>query len=206
MNTFKRGDTVMRYGCGSSVVVSYRDGPYVYFIGGGCAHYTELEIITFTGCGLLDGKNAIEAMGFDGEGQTLGESALKPKFKSGDRVQLICHDQDHGTITEMFYDYFRAAWDNGEGNNIWFDISDIRPSTKPTLGKPPKFVSSQNIVVKKVGSNYRPSASPIVHGNTDDAETEARRLAVKHPGVEFAVFMLVSNSSAPEPCAVTVSV
>jgi hypothetical protein len=55
------------------------------------------------------------------------------------------------------------------------------------------------IVARMCGSRPAPSPRPFVHPTTDAAVTEAERLSVANPGVEFAVYELVARSSAPVP-------
>lgn len=147
------------------------------------------------GTGLKEAKEAVEAL--RDNGHTLGDilgAALKPKpkFKVGDR------------LTHPF------------GSVPFYTIKDIRPSDGHILyaefpgagycapsNEYSIYVAPVSAIVVRVGKNgkYEPNGNPHIHGSEASAKSEAERLALKHPGVSFAVLLQASTSTATAPVA-----
>lgn len=130
------------------------------------------------------------------EGHTLGDilnTALRKrgKFKAGDVVRHITNGPKTYTVAHVRYD--------GQISLLgWESTGHFDPSYYELAPK------SHHIVARKVGNGYQPSANPRLHDTERDANAEAQRLAVKHPGVEFGTFSLIATTKAPTPVAVTV--
>lgn len=120
------------------------------------------------------------------------ELAVAPataKFKVGDRVENAIPKNDYdkpGTVTEVTDEGYRVHWDNDPGafSIYWYD-NELRLVAPATSG---------NAIVALIENGQpKPSHRPYVHASREAAETEATRLAGKHPGKEFGVYELVAT-------------
>src|SRR5690606_33760329 len=68
----------------------------------------------------------------------------------------------------------------------WDDEPAVAPATR--WGE-----TGPSIVALIENGQPKPSARPFVHASREAAETEASRLAGKHPGKEFGVYELVAT-------------
>lgn len=135
--------------------------------------------------------------GRDGTGQYASRwklATVKPKFKIGDKIYTADDKNDIGTVTSINNGRYAVSFPSVSCNSsfhIW-DEKELFP-----------FVpSAPAIVARKYGNVYRPSNTPMVHATRADADKEAQRLAVKHPGETFGTFVLASYSLAPVPVPV----
>lgn len=77
-------------------------------------------------------------------------------------------------------------------------------STGGTIYIKDDFSAPRDAIVAVLENGHPiPSRKPYVHANAGAAEVEARRLSELYPGNRFAVYELVSVSSAPKPIATT---
>lgn len=139
------------------------------------------------GVGLVEAKNAVEAMG----DEVRNSDAAKPKFRVGDVVR-----HSYGGL---------------------YTVSDVRPSDGYLFFKdysaagynPPrcftlhKSAETPHIVAVFENGKYRPSSDPHIHATREMAVAEAERLSRKHPGVKFGTFALVADSETPETVVTT---
>jgi len=130
------------------------------------------------------------------------------KFKVGDRVTSLGDEgvvvsfgsagaSAAGRIADKTQDDWRAVWCKwGDGSIGWLTESCLE-STAPAR--------HPHIVILTHRGRLLPSENPHVHNSQESAETEARRLAAKDPGKEFAVYALVSTSATRIQPAETVA-
>lgn len=127
------------------------------------------------------------------------DNVAKPKFKVGDRVENLRGSKDYigakGTIIEddgstMPYkiklDQPIANWGD---THLWSNADGIKLlSSHPTA-----------IVALIEDGQPKPAARPYIHDTVEAATTEANRLAAKHKGQEFGVYVLNGTFQVPKP-------
>ncbi len=141
---------------------------------------------TKPGCKMDDGLTITSEL----EDAPAAPEKQEPKFKVGDVVTAHSRDDwangktgvvvtvyTDGTVAVKFKDARGAGW--GEENDTWWVLVE-----KLTL------VPTISIVARLDNGQPRPNTTPFVHASTEAAESEAKRLADKHPGCEFAVFTM----------------
>ncbi|HYA07744.1 MAG TPA: hypothetical protein VEF90_17790 [Xanthobacteraceae bacterium] len=166
------------------------------------------ETVTVVRC---EGDGAPLVSLFDGETIFVNDDyfELAPaQFKIGDKVtaRAGCDDRLHvvggdavGTVRridgkdiavefEGWTDGHSAGMGDKAYSRWWFGEEDLRAAP---------VVEETYIVVSDKGA----AARPFKHGGRDSAETEAKRLAEKEPGIGFTVYQAVSLAKAEKPPA-----
>jgi hypothetical protein len=109
----------------------------------------------------------------------------KPKFKVGDRVKCTI-GMGNGKVKAVNADgRYKVDWDNGDAGVTWWDDEDFDLISSPTA-----------IVALIENDQPKPATRPCVHIDQATAAAEASRLALKHPGQEFGVFVLADSKIA----------
>lgn len=217
MNTFKKGD-VVKLGSGETVTVRYIDGPWVYHDGPGnynsygfCTLVPQPKfkpgdvvrnnngtINTIRGLKTCYNPTAYEYVGggWDREWSlTLVQSARDVL------VDFLKADKFIEAIKQ-----YRAMHGAGllEAKNAVEALRDDLKRGDPSTTPKPATTNPSIVAIFEHGK-YRPNSNPRVHDTKALAIVEAERLAVKHPGFEFGVFVLASKSRATAPVKPTIT-
>lgn len=117
------------------------------------------------------------------------KAPVQPKFKVGDRVR-----PSHGlskstaTVTNVIGNQISVKWNDGAiGSTNGWTAGELDLVTAPA------------IVALIENGQPKPSSMPHVHATEADAAKEAARLAGKHKGQQFGVFVLTTTSQEAAP-------
>lgn len=127
---------------------------------------------------------------------------MAAKFKVGDKVHATA-DAPKGEIgvivkddgIEPRYLVKFDKWADGHGNDgrEWWLYSKELDLAALTI-QAGRYYKTPAIVALIENGHPLPATRPYVHPNRAAAETEAKRLAGKHPGGEFGVYEFVSSA------------
>ena len=130
-------------------------------------------------------------------------ASAKPKFKVGDRVVATADDvditagQEYQIIEVDDADEIlpvRVADDAGDG--WWLSLNGFKIVADGVAA-----ITQPAIVCLIEDGKPKPSAAPYVHQSHEAAATEAARLAGKHKGQEFGVYVLAETKREELPAA-----
>lgn len=121
------------------------------------------------------------------------DNAAPAKFKVGDRVfAKFAEISGNGTIIRVDdHDVTMPYLVDIDGKtSIWCYAEDVTGQQAPT---------PTAIVALIEDGQPKPSARPFVHATVESATTEASRLAGKHKGQQFGVYVLTTTSQEAAP-------